>query len=188
MMLASGSSILYLSIITCYIFKKDYFTHIYVENLNFIMRRIKDENSYILQILKRQNQYVSSYWIFLFEWKWVFSYFEIPDLFGKLNFESRKNLVDPTRELGRLLLEVIWDLQGCKFQLSSRVISTAIGGSVELTFCVLYERLLKSTYFLSISGLFQTHLAKKYLSNSTPHYYTIFIQKFMLKDPFQLQK
>ena len=40
---------------------------------------------------------VSSCWIFLFEWKWVFSYFEIPDLFGKLNFESRKNLVDPRK-------------------------------------------------------------------------------------------
>ena len=56
---------------------------------------------------------VSSCWIFLFEWKWVFSYFEIPDLFGKLNFESRKNPVDPTREREGefFLLEVIWDLQ-----------------------------------------------------------------------------
>ena len=50
---------------------------------------------------------VSSCWIFLFEWKWVFSYFEIPDLFGKLNFESRKNPVDPTQERERLLLVLV---------------------------------------------------------------------------------
>ena len=61
-------------------------------------RRLQEYFEIFEILLSQQIVFVSGYWIFLFEWKWVFFYFEIPDLFGKLNFESRKNLVDPRKE------------------------------------------------------------------------------------------